>query len=72
MAHSQYDLGGMDFCRKFETAVNLAKHDVYRAVTHNKGIYNGVDAVVIATGNDFRAVEADGHAYASRNGKYVD
>jgi hydroxymethylglutaryl-CoA reductase len=70
MAHLEYNLGGMDFCRKFETAVNLAKHDVYRAVTHNKGIYNGVDAVVIATGNDFRAVEADGHAYASRNGKY--
>ncbi len=70
MAHREYNLGGMDFCRKFETAVNLAKHDVYRAVTHNKGIYNGVDAVVIATGNDFRAVEADGHAFASRNGKY--
>jgi hydroxymethylglutaryl-CoA reductase len=70
LAHPQYDLGGMEFCRKFETAVNLAKHDVYRAVTHNKGIYNGADAVVIATGNDFRAVEADGHAYASRDGKY--
>jgi hydroxymethylglutaryl-CoA reductase len=70
MAHPQFDMGGIDFCRKFETAVKLAKQDVYRAVTHNKGIYNGVDAVVIATGNDFRAVEADGHAYASRNGKY--
>ena len=70
MAHLEYNLGGMEFCRKFETAVNMAKHDVYRAVTHNKGIYNGVDAVVIATGNDFRAVEADGHAYASRNGRY--
>ncbi len=70
MAHLEYNLGGLDFCRKFETAVNLAKHDIYRAVTHNKGIYNGVDAVVIATGNDCRAVEADGHAFASRNGKY--
>lgn len=70
MAHPEYNLEGTDFCRKFETAVNMAKHDVYRAVTHNKGIYNGVDAVVIATGNDFRAVEANGHAYASRNGKY--
>jgi hydroxymethylglutaryl-CoA reductase len=70
MAHTQYNMGGMDFCRKFETAVNLARHDIYRAVTHNKGIYNGVDAVVIATGNDFRAVEADGHAYASRGGTY--
>ncbi len=70
MAHPQYDLGGLNFSRKFETAVNFAKHDVYRAVTHNKGIYNGIDAVVIATGNDFRAVEADGHAYASRDGQY--
>jgi hydroxymethylglutaryl-CoA reductase len=70
MAHPEYNLGGTDFCTKFETAVNLARHDVYRAVTHNKGIYNGVDAVVIATGNDFRAVEADGHAWASRSGKY--
>jgi hydroxymethylglutaryl-CoA reductase len=70
MAHPEYNLGGTDFCRKFEVAVNLAKQDVYRAVTHNKGIYNGVDAVVIATGNDFRAVEADGHAWASRNGNY--
>jgi hydroxymethylglutaryl-CoA reductase len=70
MAHPQYDMGGTEFCRKFEKAVNLAKHDVYRAVTHNKGIFNGVDAVVIATGNDFRAVEANGHAYASRSGQY--
>jgi hydroxymethylglutaryl-CoA reductase len=70
MAHPQFNMGGSEFCRKFETAVNLAKYDVYRAVTHNKGIFNGVDAVVIATGNDFRAVEADGHAYASRSGKY--
>lgn len=70
MAHTQYDLGGAEFCRKFETAVKMSKHDVYRAVTHNKGIYNGVDAVVIATGNDFRAVEADGHAYAARDGRY--
>jgi hydroxymethylglutaryl-CoA reductase len=70
MAHLEYNLGGADFCRKFETAVNLAKLDVYRAVTHNKGIFNGMDAVVVATGNDFRAVEAGGHAFASRNGKY--
>jgi hydroxymethylglutaryl-CoA reductase len=39
--------------------------------THNKGIYNGVDAVIIATGNDFRAVEACGHTYAARNGRYA-
>jgi hydroxymethylglutaryl-CoA reductase len=58
------------FARKFETAVNIAVHDPYRAVTHNKGIFNGIDAVVIATGNDFRAIEACGHAYASRDGQY--
>lgn len=58
------------FARKFETAVNIARHDPYRAVTHNKGIFNGIDAVVIATGNDFRAIEACGHAYAARDGRY--
>ena len=44
--------------------------DPYRAATHNKGIFNGIDAVVIATGNDWRAVEAGAHAYASRDGQY--
>lgn len=58
------------FCQKFETAVNIAVHDPYRAVTHNKGVFNGIDAVVIATGNDFRAIEAAGHAYAARDGQY--
>lgn len=58
------------FARKFETAVNIAVHDPYRAVTHNKGIFNGIDAVVLATGNDFRAIEACGHAYAARTGQY--
>ena len=58
------------FARQFETAVNIAVHDPYRAVTHNKGIFNGIDAVVIATGNDFRAIEACGHAYAARDGQY--
>ncbi|MEL7221400.1 MAG: hydroxymethylglutaryl-CoA reductase, partial [Bacteroidota bacterium] len=58
------------FCQKFATAVNIAVHDPYRAVTHNKGIFNGIDAVVIATGNDFRAIEAAGHAYAARDGQY--
>ncbi|MFW5820844.1 MAG: hydroxymethylglutaryl-CoA reductase, degradative [Bacteroidota bacterium] len=61
---------GMDFARRFVQAVNIAENDIYRAVTHNKGIYNGIDAVVIATGNDYRAVEAGGHAYASRKGNY--
>jgi hydroxymethylglutaryl-CoA reductase len=50
--------------------VDIAGHDPYRAVTHNKGIFNGMDAVTVATGNDFRAVEACGHAYASRKGVY--
>ncbi len=55
---------------KFKTAVDIARIDPYRAVTHNKGIFNGIDAVVLATGNDFRAIEACGHAYASRSGQY--
>ncbi|MCF8239035.1 MAG: hydroxymethylglutaryl-CoA reductase, degradative [Saprospiraceae bacterium] len=59
-----------EFAEKFALAVQIAKHDPYRATTHNKGIFNGVDAVVIATGNDFRAVEACGHAYAARDGQY--
>lgn len=65
--------GGIDaelFSKKFKLAVNIAKKDPHRATTHNKGIFNGVDAVVLATGNDFRAVEACGHTYASRNGTY--
>ncbi len=61
---------GKEFARRFIQAVDIAKNDVYRAVTHNKGIYNGVDAVIMATGNDYRAVEAAGHAYASRKGSY--
>ncbi len=63
-------LSGEAFVRKFEKAVQIAHSDIYRATTHNKGIYNGIDAVAIATGNDFRAIEAAGHAYASRNGRY--
>ncbi len=51
-------------------ASRFAELDPYRAATHNKGIMNGVDAVVIATGNDFRAVEAGAHAYAARSGRY--
>jgi hydroxymethylglutaryl-CoA reductase len=58
------------FADKFIQAVKIAEIEPYRAVTHNKGIMNGIDAVVLATGNDFRAVEAGIHAYASRNGKY--
>ena len=55
---------------KFVRAVDIAKVETRRAVTHNKGIMNGVDAVILATGNDFRAVEAGVHAYASKDGKY--
>ncbi len=55
---------------KFRMAVRIAHIDPYRAATHNKGIFNGIDAVVLATGNDFRAVEAAGHTFAARNGQY--
>lgn len=67
------ELGGENpqkFAQKFHQAVKIAEIEPYRAVTHNKGIMNGIDAVVLATGNDFRAVEAGAHAYASRNGEY--
>jgi hydroxymethylglutaryl-CoA reductase len=62
---------GADFAKKFKTAIRIAQVDPYRATTHNKGIYNGVDAVVLASGNDFRAVEACGHAFASMSGHYT-
>ncbi|NNF74499.1 MAG: hydroxymethylglutaryl-CoA reductase, degradative [Flavobacteriaceae bacterium] len=63
-------VNGMDFAKKFIQAIQIAEVEPYRAVTHNKGIMNGIDAVVLATGNDFRAVEAGIHAYAARNGQY--
>ncbi|TDP03802.1 hydroxymethylglutaryl-CoA reductase, degradative [Flavobacterium sp. 245] len=59
-----------EFAERFVQAVQIAEVEPFRAVTHNKGIMNGVDAVVLATGNDFRAIEAGVHAYASRNGQY--
>lgn len=59
-----------DFARRFKYAVDIAREDPYRAVTHNKGIMNGVDAVVLATGNDFRAIEAACHAFAAQDGQY--
>jgi hydroxymethylglutaryl-CoA reductase len=58
------------FAERFQDAVKIAEVDVRRAVTHNKGFYNGIDAVALATGNDWRAIEANGHAYASESGKY--
>ena len=63
-------ISGEAFANKFVQAVKIAEVEPYRAVTHNKGIMNGIDAVVLATGNDFRAIEAGVHAYASRHGKY--
>ncbi len=59
-----------EFAERFIQAVQIAEVEPFRAVTHNKGIMNGVDAVILATGNDFRAVEAGVHAYASKNGQY--
>ena len=67
------ELGGenpQQFAQKFKQAVQIAEIEPYRAVTHNKGIMNGIDAVVLATGNDFRAIEAGAHAYATKNGRY--
>lgn len=59
------------FAEKMLRAVQIAKAEPYRAVTHNKGVMNGIDAVVLATGNDFRAVEAGVHAYAAKDGTYT-
>lgn len=58
------------FAKKFTEAVKIAKVEPYRAVTHNKGVMNGIDAVILATGNDFRAIEAGVHAYAAKDGHY--
>ena len=59
-----------EFAQKMLRAIDIANVEPHRAVTHNKGIMNGIDAVVLATGNDFRAVEAGVHAYAAKDGKY--
>ncbi|MEM9990170.1 MAG: hydroxymethylglutaryl-CoA reductase, degradative [Bacteroidota bacterium] len=64
------DMDAPTFAQKFHKAIRIAEIDPYRATTHNKGIFNGVDAVVLATGNDFRAVEACGHTHAARDGQY--
>ena len=61
---------GKEYANKFIQAINIAKTQTSRAVTHNKGIMNGIDSVVIATGNDFRAIEAGVHAYAAKSGMY--
>jgi hydroxymethylglutaryl-CoA reductase len=62
---------GKDVAEGIERAWAFAAADPYRATTHNKGIMNGIDAVVVATGNDWRAIEAGAHAYAARNGQYT-
>jgi len=59
------------FANKMVQAIAIAKTEPHRAVTHNKGVMNGIDAVVLATGNDFRAVEAGVHAYAAKDGSYT-
>ena len=64
-------LDGADVVQGVIDAAALAQVDPYRAATHNKGIMNGIDAVVLATGNDWRAIEAGAHAYAARNGGYT-
>ena len=61
---------GREIAEKIALASQFAQADPYRAVTHNKGIFNGIDAVLIATGNDWRAIEAGAHAFASREGHY--
>ncbi len=64
-------MGGNAVIDAFLESYTLASIDPYRAATHNKGIMNGIDAVVIATGNDFRAIEAGAHAFAARSGQYT-
>ncbi|MBL7559074.1 hydroxymethylglutaryl-CoA reductase, degradative [Olleya sp. YSTF-M6] len=67
---AEKDIDPNTFAETFVQAVKIAEIEPYRAVTHNKGIMNGIDAVVLATGNDFRAVEAGIHAYAAKDGQY--
>ncbi len=65
-----YKENATHYAQKFVQAINIANVSPHRAVTHNKGIMNGIDAVVLATGNDFRAIESGVHAYAARDGQY--
>jgi len=64
-------MGGEKVVDAFIESYTLAAVDPYRAATHNKGIMNGIDSLIIATGNDFRAIESGAHAYAARNGQYT-
>ena len=65
-----FDVNPQEYAEKIIQAVEIANIEPYRAVTHNKGIMNGIDAVVLATGNDFRAVAAGAHAFAAKSGTY--
>ncbi len=65
------EMDGADVIERIHRAYLFAYHDIYRATTHNKGVMNGVDPVLIATGNDWRAVEAGAHAWAARSGRYL-
>ena len=68
--HATFDVGSPEIARDVVRAWAFADADPYRAATHNKGIMNGIDALVMATGNDWRAVEAGAHAWAARTGRY--
>jgi hydroxymethylglutaryl-CoA reductase len=70
VSDKQLQLSGAEVSRRIVEAFVFADNDVYRATTHNKGIMNGIDPVAIATGNDWRAIEAGAHAYAARSGRY--
>ncbi len=63
-------MSGETVARRVESASNFAAASPHRAATHNKGVMNGIDAVALATGNDWRAIEAGAHAYAARDGRY--
>jgi hydroxymethylglutaryl-CoA reductase len=68
---SCFGRSGADVAKGIEEASVFAERDPYRAATHNKGVMNGIDAVLLATGQDYRAVEAGAHSYASRIGRYT-
>ncbi|MDO8427962.1 MAG: hydroxymethylglutaryl-CoA reductase, degradative [Candidatus Diapherotrites archaeon] len=68
---SKEDLGGLEAVERILDAFDFAQNDMFRACTHNKGIMNGISAVTVATGNDWRAIEAGAHAFAARNGNYT-
>lgn len=69
-AFAAQDISGAMVVDRIEKAYKFAYYDVYRATTNNKGIMNGIDAVLIASGNDWRAIEAGAHAYSCRDGQY--